>query len=144
MKTARILRAFHNPRINRHQFLVEFSPPIDVSETLHDGAVTLLPRRAGRRQLVRYALVSAVDQATAAFEVRSPSYELGEPWGDLFAEAPAGVSPARFLADMGYLVEDPRGLLKLGSKGGALKTAGLALAGLVVLGGIVAVATKND
>ena len=143
MKTARVLRALYNKNIERYQFVVEFNPPRDVSRSGVSGDVILLPKSAGKRQLVRYALVSAVDNSTAAFELRNSSYELGEEWGDLFAESIGTLPPREFLAALGFFVEDPRGLLGLGAKRSALKTAGIAVGGLALFGGLVALASSK-
>jgi hypothetical protein len=146
MKTARVLRALYNKNLDRHQFVVEFVPPIDVSKGRPSPDVVLLPKRVGRPQLVRYALVSTAGGRTVGFEVRNASYELSDPWGDVFAESAGDVSTREFLAALGYIVEDSRSLLSKndrGTKKSTLKTVGLVVGGVALVGGLAALASSK-
>lgn len=138
MKTVRILRKWHNDRIDRDQFLVEFESPLDPNDPKDEAdpkIISLLPD--SRSQRVRFAVLSQVQGSTVLFVApRGSAQAPGDPHGMLVAEhVGSGLSLKAFLESTGYAVEDDRRLLPRSRSGlGMIAKIGLGVA--AVAGGV--------
>ncbi len=103
-RIVRVLEAVYNPTLGADQFVLEFTPELQIPEAFFTKHLEVIPTR--NRQKVRFGLLSRAEDETTLFEIRSPR-DLSPGWSGAVATTRDPISFQKFLEELGYWIVDP-------------------------------------